>query len=119
MDDPHEQPDGGRLARPVRAEETEDLAFRNVKVQVEEPVPRTVVLGADRASRSRWSSAPPLAYHARQATLGVMSEVQRILDAIFAISSDLELSAVLERIVEVACDETGARYGALGVLAAA
>ncbi len=48
-----------------------------------------------------------------------MSEVQRILDAIFAISSDLELSAVLERIVEVACDQTGARYGALGVLAAA
>jgi len=47
-----------------------------------------------------------------------MSEVQRILDAIFAISSDLELSAVLERIIEVACDQTGARYGALGVLAA-
>ena len=47
-----------------------------------------------------------------------MSEVQRILDAIFAISSDLELSAVLERIIEVACDQTGAQYGALGVLAA-
>jgi signal transduction histidine kinase len=47
-----------------------------------------------------------------------MSEVQRILDAIFAISSDLELPAVLERIIEVACDQTGARYGALGVLAA-
>ncbi|MFZ0179396.1 MAG: GAF domain-containing protein [Candidatus Dormiibacterota bacterium] len=47
-----------------------------------------------------------------------MSEVQRILDAIFAISSDLELSAVLERIMEVACDQTGARYGALGMLAA-
>jgi signal transduction histidine kinase len=47
-----------------------------------------------------------------------MSEVQRILDAIFAISSDLELPAVLERIVQVACDQTGARYGALGVLGA-
>jgi signal transduction histidine kinase len=45
-----------------------------------------------------------------------MSEVQRILDAIFAISSDLELPAVLQRIVQVACDQTGARYGALGVL---
>jgi signal transduction histidine kinase len=53
-----------------------------------------------------------------QATLYEMSEVQRILDAIFAISSDLELPAVLERIVEVACDQTGARYGALGVLGA-
>jgi signal transduction histidine kinase len=48
-----------------------------------------------------------------------MSEVQRILNAIFAISSDLELSAVLERIIEVACDQTGAQYVALGVLGAA
>ena len=45
-----------------------------------------------------------------------MSEVQRILDAIFAISSDLELPAVLQRIVEVACDQTDAQYGAVGVL---
>jgi signal transduction histidine kinase len=47
-----------------------------------------------------------------------MSEVQQILDAIFAISSDLELPAVLQRIVNVACDQAGARYGALGVLGA-
>src|ERR1022692_484618 len=53
-----------------------------------------------------------------QATLGVMPDVQRILDAMLAISSDLELPAVLQRIVEVACDQTGARYGAVGVLAA-
>src|ERR1700730_3405550 len=48
-----------------------------------------------------------------------MPEVQRILDAIFAISSDLELPAVLQRIVQVACDQTGAQYGAVGVLGAA
>jgi signal transduction histidine kinase len=47
-----------------------------------------------------------------------VSEVQRILDAIFAISSDLELPAVLQRIVQVACDQTDAQYGALGVLGA-
>ena len=47
-----------------------------------------------------------------------MSEVQQILDAIFAISSDLELPAVLQRIVQVACDQTDAQYGALGVLGA-
>jgi signal transduction histidine kinase len=47
-----------------------------------------------------------------------MNEVQRILDAIFAISSDLELPAVLQRIVQVACDQADARYGALGVLGA-
>ena len=44
-----------------------------------------------------------------------MSEVQRILDAIFAISSDLELSAMLQRIVQVACDQTGAQYGAVEI----
>jgi signal transduction histidine kinase len=47
-----------------------------------------------------------------------MIEVQRILDAISAISSDLELPAVLQRIVEVACDQADAQYGALGVLGA-
>jgi signal transduction histidine kinase len=47
-----------------------------------------------------------------------MTEVQRILDAILAISSDLELPAVLQRIVQVTCDQTRARYGALGVLGA-
>jgi signal transduction histidine kinase len=47
-----------------------------------------------------------------------MIEVQRILDAIFAISSDLELPAVLQRIVQVACDQADAQYGALGVLGA-
>ena len=47
-----------------------------------------------------------------------VSEVQQILDAILAISSDLDLPAVLQRIVQVTCDQTGARYGALGVLGA-
>jgi signal transduction histidine kinase len=47
-----------------------------------------------------------------------MNEVQRILDAIFAISSDLELPAVLQRIVQLACDQADAQYGALGVLGA-
>jgi signal transduction histidine kinase len=54
----------------------------------------------------------------RESYAGCMSEVQRILDAIFAISSDLELPAVLQRIVQVACDQTDAEYGALGVLGA-
>jgi signal transduction histidine kinase len=41
---------------------------------------------------------------------------QALLDAVTAISSDLELRSVLERIVEAATQLTGARYGALGVL---
>lgn len=39
-----------------------------------------------------------------------------LLDALVAISSDLELRSVLDRIVVSACEITGARYGALGVL---
>src|SRR5690242_21875007 len=39
-----------------------------------------------------------------------------LLDAVVAVSSDLELSTVLRRIVESACHLVGARYGALGVL---
>ena len=39
-----------------------------------------------------------------------------LLDAVVAIGSDLDLNAVLARIVESACRLTGARYGALGVL---
>ena len=39
-----------------------------------------------------------------------------LLDAVVAVSSDLELATVLRRIVESACHLVGARYGALGVL---
>jgi signal transduction histidine kinase len=41
-----------------------------------------------------------------------------LLDAVVAISSDLDLHSVLNRIVTSACQITGARYGALGVLGA-
>lgn len=45
-----------------------------------------------------------------------MSDIERILDAVVAISSDLELNAVLRRLVSAACEQVGAQYGALGVL---
>jgi signal transduction histidine kinase len=41
---------------------------------------------------------------------------QRVLDAVVAVTSDLDLPQVLRRIVEAAMELTGARYGALGVL---
>lgn len=41
---------------------------------------------------------------------------QALLDAVVAISSDLDLHSVLSRIVISACELTGARYGALGVI---
>jgi len=42
--------------------------------------------------------------------------VQRLLDAVMAISSDLSLPVVLRRIVAAACDLVDAQYGALGVI---
>ena len=41
---------------------------------------------------------------------------QMLLDAVMALSSDLDLHSVLARIVESASALTGARYGALGIL---
>ena len=43
-------------------------------------------------------------------------QIQALLDAVLSIESDLDLSAVLLRIVEAACTLTGASYGALGVI---
>lgn len=42
--------------------------------------------------------------------------LQRLLDAVVTIGSELDLAAVLRRIVETATDLVDARYGALGVL---
>jgi signal transduction histidine kinase len=44
------------------------------------------------------------------------ADARALLDAVVAISSDLDLHSVLDRIVVSACAMTGARYGALGVL---
>ncbi|WP_165356894.1 GAF domain-containing sensor histidine kinase [Nocardioides zhouii] len=44
------------------------------------------------------------------------AEARSLLEAVTAISSDLDLASVLTRIVEAATELTGARYGALGVL---
>jgi GAF domain-containing protein len=41
---------------------------------------------------------------------------ERLLEAGLALSSELSLPAILQRIVELAAQITGARYGALGVL---
>ncbi len=44
------------------------------------------------------------------------ADARLLLEAVTAISSDLDLASVLTRIVEAATALTGARYGALGVL---
>ncbi|MFS4097289.1 PP2C family protein-serine/threonine phosphatase [Streptomyces sp. AF1A] len=48
--------------------------------------------------------------------LASMDRLQGLLDAVVAISREVELPAVLHRIVTTAMDLVGARYGALGVL---
>ncbi|ANP56523.1 hypothetical protein AVL59_15320 [Streptomyces griseochromogenes] len=48
--------------------------------------------------------------------LSSMDRLQGLLDAVVAISREVELQAVLHRIVTTAMDLVGARYGALGVL---
>ncbi|MDN5894229.1 MAG: GAF domain-containing protein, partial [Nocardioides sp.] len=44
------------------------------------------------------------------------TNARTLLDAIISISSDLDLRSVLTRIVEAACELTGAQYAALGVI---
>lgn len=51
-----------------------------------------------------------------RALLSSMDRLQGLLDAVVAISREVELPAVLHRIVTTAMDLVGARYGALGVL---
>ena len=47
---------------------------------------------------------------------GLEPSARSLLDAVIAMSSELDLSAMLERITRSACELTGAGHGALGVL---
>ena len=48
--------------------------------------------------------------------MGRQDRDERLLEAGLALSSELSLPVILQRIVDLAADLTGARYGALGVL---
>ncbi|MEU5536087.1 GAF domain-containing SpoIIE family protein phosphatase [Streptomyces sp. NPDC020362] len=84
-------------------------------------------MAGDKAgSRQRRQQLPDL--HARlrselgrideqlRALVSSIDRLQGLLDAVVAISREVELPAVLHRIVTTAMDLVGARYGALGVL---
>jgi GAF domain-containing protein len=47
---------------------------------------------------------------------GTQAQYERLLEAGLALAAELSLPAALQRIVELAAELTGARYGALGVL---
>jgi hypothetical protein len=51
-----------------------------------------------------------------QAVVGTRDRVHGLLEAVLAVGSNLELEAVLRRIVEAAVALVDARYGALGVV---
>ncbi len=51
-----------------------------------------------------------------QASARAQQRLSALLDAVMAVTADLELSDVLTRIVNSACELVDARYGALGVL---
>ena len=48
--------------------------------------------------------------------VATQDRLRGLLDAVMSVTSELSLSAVLDRIVQAACRLAGARYGALGVL---
>ncbi|MGH9251728.1 MAG: GAF domain-containing protein, partial [Acidimicrobiales bacterium] len=48
--------------------------------------------------------------------VATQDRLRGLLDAVISVTSELSLSAVLDRIVQAACRLAGARYGALGVL---
>jgi GAF domain-containing protein len=47
-----------------------------------------------------------------------MERQDKLIQAALAVSSELSLDVVLQRIIEIAAEITGARYGALGVIGA-
>jgi GAF domain-containing protein len=47
---------------------------------------------------------------------GIHERYERLLETGLALAAELSLPAALQRIVELAAELTGARYGALGVL---
>jgi signal transduction histidine kinase len=49
--------------------------------------------------------------------IGDSGQLQALLEGVIAIDSEVELPAILRRIAETACSLTGARYGALSLLA--
>ena len=50
------------------------------------------------------------------AMMGQGDRTERLLEAGLALSSELSLPVILQRIVELAANLTGARYAALGVV---
>ncbi|MFE9093149.1 PP2C family protein-serine/threonine phosphatase [Streptomyces sp. NPDC007264] len=81
-----------------------------------EDVAARVVAALEQAGRlPDGASLEELSAQVRQLALG-QRRMRRLLDAVVAISADMDTRAVLERIVDAATDLVPARYGALGVL---
>ena len=90
------------------------LGMRSVTGEFDQPISnRESVLGAaGLGAAGRESLRESL-----DSVLAVQLRLHALLDAVVGIGADLDLRAALNRIVGAACRLSGARYGALGVLA--
>ena len=102
------------LARPPAALDRADRAAARVTAGTRCRTCRSGASSDPSASGARGVETVPV--NDRQPVLP--GPAQALLDAVTAISSDLDLRGVLLRIVEAATELTGARYGALGVIGA-
>ncbi|MFE2432600.1 PP2C family protein-serine/threonine phosphatase [Streptomyces sp. NPDC059373] len=80
-----------------------------------EDVPRRPVAGTPGLQRRR-ETRPDRVSEQLLELSRAQRRLQALLEAVLAVSRDLELSVVLRRIVSTAMDLVGARYGALAVL---
>ncbi|WP_234310669.1 MULTISPECIES: PP2C family protein-serine/threonine phosphatase [unclassified Streptomyces] len=90
------------------------------------PGHEALVMAGERRGQPRQPQLPDLQVRLRtelsrideqvRALVEAMDRMQGLLDSVVAISREVELTAVLHRIVTTAMDLVGARYGALGVL---
>ena len=67
-------------------------------------------------SRVRLDSLPQELLSRVDEMLDSQDWLRSLLDAVVSIGTDLDLNSALDRIVHAACELSGARYGALGVL---
>ncbi len=70
------------------------------------------------ASRSKLDRVLADLVESAQEVLATQGRLRSLLDATRAVSGELELPSVLRRIIEVATELVGARYGAIGVIGA-
>jgi signal transduction histidine kinase len=76
------------------------------RAQARRSAPRATELPGGSVTEQRHDAAPA----------GLDQRLERLLEAVLTVASDLDLESMLGRIVQAACELVDARYGALGVI---